>query len=299
MRLLSFLLVLVMPSLVWAAPSAPTQSVDPLIARAIDGVARFVEREAAASKHAVGILPFTNVGDETQKLRVGEVLATLITQRLAKSKTVRVAETQDMARILNEIRLGSLGVIDSKTAVKTGAIVGAQLMLSGSVLPAGEVYQLAVRLNDVETAQTLGTFTVEVPRRRLIALSRDVYNLHQGWYEAPLRSLLIPGWGQFYNERPVRGTLYLASTAALLSSAAFFAYDADRKLSLYRKAGADQANRAYAVYSHRVRLSKYLAWGGAGIWAINVADAGLLGAPESENVTVSLSGSEVRLAYRF
>ena len=298
MRSFLLCLFLALPSLAYAAPSAPTQSVDPLIARGINGVAKFIEQEIGASNRAVGIVPFTNIGEETQKLRVGEVLATLITQRLVKSKTVRVAETQDMKRILNEIRLGSLGVIDSKTAVKAGGIMGAQLMLSGSVIPAGEFYQLAVRLNDVETAQTLGTFTVEIPRRRLIALSRDVYNLHQGWYEAPLRSLLIPGWGQFYNERPVRGTFYLVTTAALLGAAVYVSYDADRKLDAYRAADAEKANHAYDVYRHRVRLTQGLAWTGAALWAVNVLDGGIFGAP-ADDVTLSWSGSEVHLAYRF
>jgi hypothetical protein len=241
-------------------------------------------------------LPFTNVGEEARKLRIGESLSSLIVQRLTLEKKVRVAETQDIDRILQEIRLGTLGLVDNKSAVEVGNLVGAQLMLSGTVLPAGENYQVAVRLNDVRTAQTLGAVTVNVPRRRMIALSRDIYNIHQGWYEAPLRSLLVPGWGHFYNERPVRGTLYFTGVVAALSGSAIAAYAANHSLENYRNAN-ERVEAKYDSYRQAVRVSDGLLIAGAALWTLNVVDAGVSG--PVEDVTVAVTPSEVRFALRF
>lgn len=287
------------PRLVFAAaaPAPATQSVDPEIRSRIAQVAGFVYRYAQPGQKPVGVLPFANVGDEAQKLRIGELLSSLVTQELVRGRRVRVAETQNIDRILEEIRLGSLGVIDTQSAVKVGSFVGAQLMLSGTVIPAGEVYQLAVRISDVATAETVGALTLEVPRRKLIALTRDIYDIHQGWYEAPLRSLLVPGWGQFYNNRPVRGGLYLGLTAGLLGGAAAMTVSADRARERYDEATSQNAASRYAIYEKRVTWANRLVVAGAALWAVNVVDAAVFG--PVEELGVAVIPGEVRLALRF
>jgi hypothetical protein len=297
-RLLVFVLLLAFPSLSRAdAPSPVTESVDPAIQRSVNDIAKFVIRTVARGR-PVGVLPFDTVGEEARKLRIGEAMGTLVTQALVQSRQVRVAETQDIERILQEIRLSTLGIIDSRSAVKVGNMVGAQVMLSGTVIPAGEVYQVAVRLNDVGTAQTLGAATVEIPRRKLIALTRDVYNIHQGWYEAPVRSLLVPGWGQMYNDRPVRGGLYLGGAVLLLGGAAVAAVQADRRLEAYHEAGRDTAEARFTSYEKAVKLSNGLLIAGAALWTLNVIDAAWAG-PVEEDFSVTLTPSEVRFALRF
>lgn len=286
------------PSITFAAAPAPaTQAVDPEIGARVNDLARFVIKYAQPASKPVGVLPFTNVGDETQKLRIGELLSSLVTQNLVRSRRVRVAETQNVDRILQEIRLGTLGVIDTKSAVKVGSFVGAQLMLSGTVIPAGEVYQLAVRINDVATAETVGAMTVEVPRRKLIALTRDIYDIRQGWYEAPIRSVLIPGWGQFYNNRPVRGSLYLGLTAGLLGGAAAMRVSADRARDRYDEATSENAASRYDTYEQRVTWSNRLFIAGASLWVLNVVDAAVFG--PVEDLEVAVTPGEVRLALRF
>lgn len=290
--------VVSLPWLAFAdAPAPATQAVDPEIRGRVYDLARFVIKYAQPASKPVGVLPFTNVGDEAQKLRIGELLSSLVTQTLVRSRRVRVAETQNVDRILQEIRLGTLGVIDTQSAVKVGSFVGAQLMLSGTVIPAGEVYQVAVRINDVATAESVGAMTVEVPRRKLIALTRDIYDIHQGWYEAPIRSLLIPGWGQFYNNRAVRGSLYLGLTASLLGGAAAMRVSADRARDRYNEADALSAARRYDTYEKRVTWSNRLVIAGVSLWALNVVDAAVFG--PVEDLDVAVTPGEVRLALRF
>ncbi len=287
-----------------AEPVPSLSGLDPALVKSIDMLAAYVVRAVGKADVPVGIARFANLGDEARKLRIGETVSAFLQQRLAASKQVQLAEIEDIDRILEQIKLGKLGLVDSASAVEVGKLVGARIMVSGTVVPVGESYQIAIRLNDVATGRTLGATTVEMPRRLMIALTRDIYNLHQGWYEAPMRSLLVPGWGHFYNERPVRGSFYLTGAVALFAGAGYSAFAADARLADYRLAGRDEAAARYGDYQQAVRRTNLLLGLGALIWTVNVLDAGISG-PAGEEWSVAfgpglddLSG-EVRLAYRF
>lgn len=280
------------------APVATTESVDPGIRQGVEELARYIVRTVGDPTRPVGIARFTDIGEEARKLRVGATLSSLLTQRLAREKRIQLAETQDIDRILEQIKLGSLGLVDSRSAVEVGKLVGAQIMVSGTVLPAGETYQVAIRINDVATAKTLGAYAVEIPRRRMIALTKDIYNLHQGWYEAPMRSLLLPGWGQMYNGRPARGGVYLASAALLFASAGVSSVSAREAYRRYREADGSTAVARYDRYRRTVNLTNVLLGAGVLLWAGNVVDAAVVG-PADESIAFRLDPGGLRLAYGF
>lgn len=279
-------------------PVPTTESVDPGIRQGVEELARYIVRTVGDPTRPVGIARFTDIGEEARKLRVGATLNSLLIQRLAREKRIQLAETQDIDRILEQIKLGSLGLVDSRSAIEVGKLVGAQIMVSGTVLPAGETYQVAIRINDVATAKTLGAYVVEIPRRRMIELTKDIYNLHQGWYEAPMRSLLLPGWGQMYKGRPVRGGVYLASAALLFASAGVLSVAARGTYQHYREADSTTAAALYDRYRNLIKVTNVLSGAGVVLWTINIVDAAVVGSAD-EAMVVTLEPRGMRLAYRF
>ena len=69
-------------------------------------------------------------------------------------------ERTQLAAVAAEHRLALSGLVDERTAVKLGKLVGARYMLLGSVNGLGSVIAISARLVDVETAVALSAFNV-------------------------------------------------------------------------------------------------------------------------------------------
>jgi len=91
---------------------------------------------------------------------------------------------------------------------------------------------------------------------------------------ALLRSALLPGWGQFYVGKPVKGVVFTAGAASLLGLT--FSCDSQVKdLVGRRDPGLTALERAALegdIEHWRTRRRRWILWT-AGLWLYNVADA--------------------------
>ncbi|MEN9333020.1 MAG: hypothetical protein RLY35_200 [Bacteroidota bacterium] len=81
----------------------------------------------------VALLPFSN-GTRTQNAEVSMSAYTLSALTNIKDPFLRVVDRENMMAILQEQKLQLSGVVDDATAVEVGKIVGAQVILTGTVL---------------------------------------------------------------------------------------------------------------------------------------------------------------------
>ncbi len=81
----------------------------------------------------VALLPFSN-GTRTQNAEVNMSAYTLSALTNIKDPFLRVVDREHMMAILQEQKLQLSGVVDDATAVEVGKIVGAQVILTGTVL---------------------------------------------------------------------------------------------------------------------------------------------------------------------
>lgn len=81
----------------------------------------------------IALLPFTN-GTRTQNAEVNMSAYTLSALTNIKDPFLRVVDREHMMAILQEQKLQLSGVVDDATAVEVGKIVGAQVILTGTVL---------------------------------------------------------------------------------------------------------------------------------------------------------------------
>lgn len=110
---------------------------------------------------------------------------------------------------MREHRLKDLGIIDRGTAADFGKVLGAQSLISGTVGQAGSTYVFTVPQVDVERGLVVAAGQVEVDRAGLIALSSEAV-VTKSKLGALFRAALIPGWGQLYNEQPLKSMLFFA-----------------------------------------------------------------------------------------
>jgi hypothetical protein len=131
---------------------------------------------------------------------------------------------------------------------------------------------------------------VKLPKAELVAFSANAVVLRSR-SGAMFRSVVLPGWGQAYNDQPVKGALFGAATGGLaLSTAVFGGLALYGRFVEYPAAGltGDSAKLPAAEkgpYVEEVRLrtnaqgvaTQVLAGVTAAVWAVNIADAWLSG----------------------
>jgi hypothetical protein len=74
-------------------------------------------------------------------------------------------------RTLQELRLGSSGLVDAATAGKVGALVGARYFVSGRLMKTGAEWTCTVKLIDTETSELAGLRVAGTPEEGVVALA--------------------------------------------------------------------------------------------------------------------------------
>jgi Family of unknown function (DUF5683) len=181
-------------------------------------------------------------------------------------------------------------------------------MIVGSVSEVAADFRISIRLVSVETGKIEKALAVSVPQENMIALSSD-YVVVRTRSDAIFRSALIPGWGQIYNNAPVRGGVYLTLTAAAGGGAVAAFLMAEKSKDAYNAIKEPDQKKLDAKadeYSARRKWANGLGFAAAGIWVVNIIDAAATGQASTEvksSPDVALvpadSGAGLNVAWRF
>lgn len=87
---------------------------------------------------------------------------------------------------------------------------------------------------------------------------------------ALLRSLVLPGWGQFYNDEPFKGVCYGAVELGLFSLILYHHDRAEHARDLFTDTGLSSWQDDYEVHS---ALRRDFVWYTAGAWLAGMLDA--------------------------
>ena len=103
-----------------------------------------------AAKQTVAVLDFESIGSEEF---LGKAVAEIIRTELVGTQKFRVVERAQIKKALSEQELQMTGAIDDKSAVQIGKLLGADLIIVGSVVKIGTAYTINSRLLDVQTGE--------------------------------------------------------------------------------------------------------------------------------------------------
>jgi TolB-like protein len=236
----------------------------------------------------IAIADFTNVSKASELNQYIRSIPLLIFTELAKSQKLSLVSRQELDKIMSEMELVELGVVDPSTAAKIGNAVGARYMIIGQLSKFQRKNGISIRITtqlvDVESIRVIAgdeimSSTTELDKKA-VKLGNTI--LRRLFPVSPLgaagRSLIIPGWGQIANMRD-SGYVFLSLTL-LASGALLYTQYA------YTQASDDYneiLNREHKIYTefqdaqnkldNRTQLRWIVSGTLAGIWLINVVDA--------------------------
>lgn len=134
--------------------------------------------EAAATKTArpkpvlrtVAVLGYEVkwVDDPSEQREIGEVLATLVSDRLSAMDEVVIVERVEIEKILAEQQLNLTGLVDEANRVRISKLLGARFLLWGRGFKVGEQIYITTKVINVETGQFKGII-VELPVKSAMA----------------------------------------------------------------------------------------------------------------------------------
>jgi len=237
-----------------------------------------------------GVVPFENVGGEAVELSLGLVVSDMITTSLVRDHRLSLVERSHLNQVMGELSLQQSGAIDDKQALELGKMAGARALVVGRVADVGVEFVVSARAVDAESGSVLAAEEVKLPKAELVAFSAKAVVLRSR-SGAAFRSVVLPGWGQSYNDQPVKGVVFGVATGGLLLGTAALAGDAIRAAFIeYPSAGYTDETKALSaaekgayVESVRVRANNewfaasVLAGVTASVWVVNIADAYLSG----------------------
>jgi TolB-like protein len=205
-------------------------------------------------KVRVAILDFRAIGAPAQ---FGEAVAENLRNALVEGKQFTVVERSQIDKAIKEQAFGQSGLVDAKQAVTLGKLVGAKIIVVGSVTKIGQTYTVNARFIDVQTGEATEARSLKTQNEDDIAAVVDEIATALGgtagatppgsaWGAEPAgrlqahdgkmiptgkskllassMSFLIPGAGQFYAGNAGAGALQLAFGLAGAGVAGFGKY---------------------------------------------------------------------------
>lgn len=167
-------------------------------------------------KTGIAVLPFETSEGRSEARDLGEAAAILISENLVQKPNISVAERSKLKEIVDEIGLSQTGLTTDE--IEVGNLLNAEYIITGAVADLGSRFLLAARFIDVETGNVLQSTSVEIPSQSFLSISSSLVVIKKFPITAAFRSMIIPGWGQFYNDQPRKGSILLG--AELIAAAA-------------------------------------------------------------------------------
>lgn len=139
-----------------------------------------------SEKKSVAIATFQNLTKDKEIDWIGTGFAETLTTKLINIKSIRVFERNQMAKLLEEIKLNMTGIVDAENAVQAGKFIGVDYMVIGSFQKVNERIMVTARLVDVETGEVEKSASVKGNYKDLFELQEELTLKLATTLEAPI-----------------------------------------------------------------------------------------------------------------
>ncbi len=103
---------------------------------------------------SLAVLPFNNMnGNQDQDYLTG-IITSILVEDLSQSGALRIVERENIREVLKEQKLQMSGLLDEKSAMKAGKLLGASYILKGGYVFLGQDVFINTTLIDVETGSS-------------------------------------------------------------------------------------------------------------------------------------------------
>jgi len=118
-------------------------------------------------KAKIAILEFQGLNEQAKKDNMGKMVTEIMTTSLVNSRAFNIIEREKLSKVLKEFQLSQTGLIDAASAKEIGKILGADAIVTGSVMMLRERLRMDARIIDVGTGaivaaeNTLGNVDIQ------------------------------------------------------------------------------------------------------------------------------------------
>jgi TolB-like protein len=102
-------------------------------------------------KIKIGIIEFQSLNEEAKQDTLGKVFSEVLTTSFVNSDAFKIIEREHVEKVVKELQLTQSGIIDPSSAKQIGKMVGADAILTGSVIKFGNDMRVDARIIEVET----------------------------------------------------------------------------------------------------------------------------------------------------
>jgi TolB-like protein len=190
------------------------------------------------------VLPFAETGATTQEKQLGILIASELTTFLHRDHGLLLVERAQLTKVIDELSLGQTGLVDEAKSVEVGKLAGAEALIIGSVSEAGDRYLVNAKVVSTSDARVVHTEQATLPAGDLVALSSDAVVLRSR-SGAVYRSVLLPGWGQFYNRQPEKGAVFVGAEVVAAGLAVMYHVLGQQKLDEYNDINGPQSTTVF------------------------------------------------------
>lgn len=100
-------------------------------------------------KIKVAVIEFQSLNEEARKDNLGKIVSEILTTSFVNSESFKIIEREQLQKVTKEFELGQTGIIDTSSAKQIGKILGADAIVTGSVIKMGGTLRLDARIIDV------------------------------------------------------------------------------------------------------------------------------------------------------
>jgi len=176
-----------------------------------------------AANKTVAVLSFDFIGENSQSESVKKEVQKLIKAAIIKNTKFTLVASEVVEQIEKEVyEKQSSGLIDHKMKARIGFGYGVKAIISGQIKykPADGSTQIIAELTDTETHEAIASAELNTTQFSK-ELDKSVVLKEKGM-QAALFSTVIPGVGQMYKGKSVRGSIFLVAEAGLIVGALIF-----------------------------------------------------------------------------
>jgi TolB-like protein len=160
------------------------------------------------------VLPFADKTRGEQSSR-GTAIAEYFIGRLQREERFTVVDRSAFKDMIAEIELSQTDLIDESSAVTAGKMLAADAILTGTIAEVFGKSRISAKIIRTETSEILTSASVVAAPAALDGLTKKLLGERTQVSATAFRSLLLPGWGQFYSNQYTRGSISLAACGAM------------------------------------------------------------------------------------
>jgi TolB-like protein len=215
-----------------------------------------IDIPSSVGKPSLAVIPLKVT--QPKHIRLSALISEYILSDFKKSDQFDIKSAAQYRTVLSNHNLNVEQGLDDDKLLEAGEKLSANYILTG-LLQEGENQKmiLSFRLISVAKGRVMTSVKTDISQGEIADLSSRLKNESEGAWSAMGRSLIWPGWGQFHHNHALRGTFWTSTT---LIAAGWLGLEASR----------DPQNIEYPLATL------------AGIWVLNLIDAGLVGSSHAK-----------------